>query len=39
MNLDEFRREMESYRHAVNEEATSLKDSYLALDRLHSMYR
>ncbi len=39
MKLDEFRCQMESYRHAADEEAASLKDSYLALDRLHSLYR
>jgi hypothetical protein len=30
---------MESYRRAVDEEGKSLKDSYVALDRLHSLYR
>lgn len=30
---------MESYRASANEEATSLKDSYLALERLHRLYR
>jgi len=39
MNFDEFRRQMESYRKAVDDEAASLKDSYLALDRLHAVYR
>ncbi|HET6410742.1 MAG TPA: hypothetical protein VFG53_01700 [Anaeromyxobacter sp.] len=39
MRLDEFRRQMESYRRAVDEEALSLKDSYLALDRLHGLYK
>ena len=39
MNLDEFRREMAAYRQAADEEAMSLKDSYLALDLLHSLYR
>ena len=38
MRLTEFRRRMESYRRDFNEEAMSLKDSYLALDRLHAMY-
>jgi hypothetical protein len=39
MNLDEFRSEMEGYRRSVDEEARSLKDSYLALDRLQAWYR
>ena len=39
MKLKEFRRHMESYRRASDEEAASLKDSYVALDRLHSLYR
>jgi hypothetical protein len=39
MNLEEFRRQMESYRRDADEEAISLKDSYLALDRLHALYR
>lgn len=39
MNLDEFRIEMESFRQAVDNEAMALKDSYLALDRLHGLYR
>lgn len=39
MNLDEFRQQMTSYRHSVDEEAKTLKDSYLALDRLHALYR
>jgi hypothetical protein len=30
---------MESYRRSADEEAQSLKDSYLALDRLHAVYR
>ena len=38
MNLEEFRRQMESYRRDADEEATSLKDSYVALDRLHALY-
>jgi hypothetical protein len=38
MNLHEFRQEMESYRRSVDEEARALKDSYLALDRLHALY-
>lgn len=39
MNLDEFRQQMTSYRRSVDEEAKALKDSYLALDRLHALYR
>jgi cysteinyl-tRNA synthetase len=39
VTLDEFRRQMESYRQSADEEAISLKDSYLALDRLHALYR
>ncbi|MCX7146238.1 MAG: hypothetical protein NT042_08565 [Sulfuritalea sp.] len=39
MNLDEFRHQMESYRRGADEEANALKDSYLALDRLQSLYR
>jgi cysteinyl-tRNA synthetase len=39
MKLVEFRLQMESYRREVDEEAMSLKDSYLALDRLHSLYQ
>jgi hypothetical protein len=39
MKLNELRNQMESYRRAADEEAMSLKDSYLTLDRLHSLYR
>lgn len=39
MTLDEFRKEMESYRRSADEEARSLKDSYLALQRLKDLYR
>jgi cysteinyl-tRNA synthetase len=39
MTLEEFRREMELYRQGVDAEATALKDSYLALERLHALYR
>ncbi|HVX91533.1 MAG TPA: hypothetical protein VHC20_08060 [Candidatus Paceibacterota bacterium] len=39
MKLDEFRNQMEAYRSSVDQEAKSLKDSYLALDRLHNLYR
>ncbi len=38
MTLDEFRIEMESYRQTAERDARSLKDSYLALDRLHNLY-
>jgi len=38
MNFREFRQEMESYRRSVDEEARTLKDSYLALDKLHALY-
>jgi hypothetical protein len=39
MNLYEFRQEMESYRRSVDEEARALKHSYLALEKLHALYR
>ena len=39
MKLEEFRQRMESYRRAVEQEAKSLKDSQLVLDRLHTSYR
>ncbi len=38
MRLDEFREQMAAYRRAADEEALRLKDSYLALDRLHALY-
>jgi hypothetical protein len=38
MTLEEFRIEMESYRRNAESDARSLKDSYLALDRLHNLY-
>jgi hypothetical protein len=38
MKLEEFRSQMESYRRSADEEAMSLKDSYIALDRLHALY-
>ena|SRR5262245_60431921 len=38
MNSVEFRRWMDSYRLDVNEEAISLKDSMLVLDRLQALY-
>ncbi len=39
MNLEDFRRQMESFRRDVDREATSLKDPYVALDQLHGLYR
>jgi len=39
MTLDEFRREMEAYWQAVNEEADEFKDSYIAWKRMHDLYR
>ena len=39
MTLEEFRNEMNSYRRAVEDEAIKLKDSYLALERLHRLYQ
>jgi hypothetical protein len=38
MNLDEFRREMATYRQAVDREAQALKDPYHALDLLRTLY-
>lgn len=38
MNLDEFRQSMASYLASVNAEAKTLKDSYLALDKLRTLY-
>lgn len=38
MNIDTFRERMASYRATVEAEAKTLKDSYLALDRLHALY-
>jgi hypothetical protein len=38
MTLSELRIDMASYRRAADEEARSLKDSYLVLDRLHTLY-
>ena len=38
MNVDAFRQKMESYRASVDAEAKALNDSYLALDRLHTLY-
>jgi hypothetical protein len=39
MTLDEFRREMISYRQAVDDEAKSFKDPHIALERLCALYR
>jgi hypothetical protein len=39
MALEEFRNEMNSYRRAVEDEAFKSKDSYLALERLHRLYK
>lgn len=39
MTPAEFRREMDQYWASVDREALEMKDSYLALDRLHSLYR
>ena|SRR5438876_8352352 len=38
MNLDEFRREMETYRQAVEKEGEALRDAYHSLDRLCALY-
>lgn len=39
MNINEFREQMFSYRQAAEEEAASMKDPYVALDRLYSLYK
>ena len=39
MRLDEFRLEMESYRQAVDSEAKSFKDPYIALNGLRTLYK
>jgi len=39
MKLGEIRSQMVAFRLSVDEEARALKDSYLALDRLHQLYR
>lgn len=39
MNLDEFRRQLECYRREADEEAASRRDSCVAADRLHALYR
>lgn len=38
MTLDEFRLRLEEFRRAVDAEAMSLKNSSLALERLHELY-
>jgi len=37
-DLMALRRKMERYRHRVDREANALKESYLALERLHDFY-
>jgi len=37
--MDEFRQEMEAFRKEADDEARRRKDSYSALDKLHSLYR
>lgn len=39
MNLDEFREQMESYWRSVDEEGKAQKEGYIALGRLHDLYR
>lgn len=39
MNIDEFRQQMFSYWQAAEEEAKSMKDSYVVLDRLYALYK
>jgi cysteinyl-tRNA synthetase len=38
MNLLEFRRKMESYRRLVDKESETLKDAFVALEKLHALY-
>jgi hypothetical protein len=38
MNLRQFRERLEAYRRSADEEASSLKDPYIALERLHAVY-
>ena len=38
MTVEEFRHHMESYRQSFNKEAIRFKDSYIVLDRLHTLY-
>jgi hypothetical protein len=39
MSMDEFRTHMREYREDAQREAEEQKDSYLVLDRLHSLYK
>jgi hypothetical protein len=39
MKLDDFRRKMISYRKSADDQAKSLKDPYVALDKLRSLYQ
>ncbi|MFT4047979.1 MAG: hypothetical protein QM661_14990 [Solimonas sp.] len=39
MKLNEFRLRMEAYRQDADREAMVMKDSHLALERLHAMYK
>jgi cysteinyl-tRNA synthetase len=39
MTLDEFRLEMASYRRAADDDAKSLKDPQIALEKLRALYR
>ena len=39
MTLDEFRLEMASYRRSADDDATWLKDSQIALEKLSGLYR
>src|SRR5262245_45997146 len=39
MNLNEFRREMETYRRTVVKEGEEFKSSYLAQERLEAVYQ
>jgi len=38
MTVEEFRHHMESYRQSFNKEAIRFNDSYVVLDRLHTLY-
>jgi hypothetical protein len=39
MNFDEFRESMNTFWRDVQEESVSFKDPYIALDRLHALYK
>ena len=39
MTLDEFRLEMTSYWQSADDEARSLKDPHVSLERMHALYR